>query len=198
MKKNSDIKFEIANILATVFGVGNIRFAPGTFGSLITFPIFLAINYLLLMFQISSLAIFSLIYMIIIAFLFYIAYWSINIYITTNKKDDPSEVVIDEVVGQMIAYMLPVLLTLYYFTFILNIEFLDSIFSFIISLIIIILPFVFFRIFDILKPGLVGYFDENVSGATGIIMDDVIAGIYAGFIVSLILTLFFISVGYTY
>lgn len=197
-KKISDIKFRIAAALSTACGVGNIKYAPGTFGSLITFPLFLLINYLMLFFKISSLVLFSITYIAVLALLFCAAYWSINIYTSMNKKHDPSEVVIDEVIGQMIAYMIPVLLTLYYFTFIINIEYIDSFSSVIISLVLIIAPFMFFRIFDILKPGLVGFFDEYFRNTTGIIMDDVIAGIYAGCVVSLILSLFFISIGYFY
>lgn len=40
--------------------------------------------------------------------------------------------------------------------------------------------FVFFRIFDIWKPSLVGYFDSHVKGGLGVVGDDVIAGVLAG------------------
>lgn len=196
--KLSDNKFTIASVLATYCNIGNIKYAPGTFGSLATFPLFLLINYIFLRIGIVTLGQLASAYIITLGILFCLAFWSIGIYIKVNKKEDPSEVVIDEVIGQMIAYMMPTLLTLYYFMYTVNNAIFDDIMSFLISFILILAPIMFFRIFDILKPGLVGYFDEKVKGATGIIMDDVVAGVYAGFMVCLILTLLFFSVGYFY
>ena len=43
--------------------------------------------------------------------------------------------------------------------------------------------FLLFRLFDILKPWPARYFDRKVSGATGVIMDDVVAGVYAAVLV---------------
>ncbi len=40
--------------------------------------------------------------------------------------------------------------------------------------------FVLFRLFDILKPWPIGWFDRRVHGGTGIMLDDVIAGVFAG------------------
>ncbi|MGQ9499441.1 MAG: phosphatidylglycerophosphatase A family protein [Dissulfurimicrobium sp.] len=68
--------------------------------------------------------------------------------------DDPPEVVIDEVVGMAFALAF-VHLDLYR----------------------IAAAFLFFRIFDIFKPFPIDYFDRNVSGGLGIVLDDVIAGI---------------------
>ncbi len=42
-----------------------------------------------------------------------------------------------------------------------------------------VLGFILFRIFDIAKPFPVSWFDQNVHGGIGIMMDDVVAGIYA-------------------
>ena len=72
-----------------------------------------------------------------------------------EKEEDPSEIVIDEWVGQWIALWLIPHSFIWGFT-----------------------SFVFFRIFDILKPGPVELMDEIKSG-TGIMMDDVVAGILA-------------------
>lgn len=196
--KSSDNKFTIASMLATYCNIGNVKYAPGTFGSLATFPLFLLLNYIFSRIGISTLCQLTVAYVVTLSILFYAAFWSIGIYIGVNKKEDPSEVVIDEVIGQMIAYMMPTLLTLYYFMYIVNNIIFDDMMSFLISFILILAPIMFFRIFDILKPGLVGYFDEKVKGAAGIIMDDVVAGVYAGFVVCLILTLLFASVGYFY
>lgn len=76
--------------------------------------------------------------------------------------DDPSVVVIDEVVGMWLSM------------------FIISLFGYANHLMVMIVSFLSFRFFDILKifPG--NYFDRMKSG-TGVMMDDVAAGVYAGF-----------------
>ena len=118
--------------------------------------------------------------------------FELNKYWTKNNKKDPSEVVIDEVAGQFIAYVIPTVLTTYFFNFVLNDFIYNSILLNLTSILMITCPFIFLRLFDISKPGLVGYFDTKVEGAIGIMMDDVVAGIYSGLISSLILISFFI------
>lgn len=194
MSKKSNLKFNIASLISTVCEVGDIKYAPGTFGSLITFPIFLIINKVMSILGIQSLLALASLYLIIILLLFLLANWAINVYITTNKKDDPSEVVIDEVIGQLIAYMLPFLLTVYYYTDFISVMFDSSMISIITGLILIIAPFLFFRVFDILKIGLVGYIDSHIHGSIGIIMDDVVAGFYAGFSVCIMISAFLIGI----
>lgn len=194
MSKKSNLKFNIASLISTVCEVGDIKYAPGTFGSLITFPIFLIINKVMSILGIQSLLALASLYLIIILLLFLLANWAINVYITTNKKDDPSEVVIDEVIGQLIAYMLPFLLTVYYYTDFISVMFDSSMISIITGLILIIAPFLFFRVFDILKVGLVGYIDSHIHGSVGIIMDDVVAGFYAGFSVCIMISAFLIGI----
>ena len=194
MSKKSNLKFNIASLVSTVCDVGDIKYAPGTFGSLITFPIFLIINKVMSILGIQSLLALASLYLIIILLLFLLANWAINVYITTNKKDDPSEVVIDEVIGQLIAYMLPFLLTVYYYTDFISVMFDSSMISIITGLILIIAPFLFFRVFDILKVGLVGYIDSHIHGSVGIIMDDVVAGFYAGFSVCIMISAFLIGI----
>lgn len=194
MSKKSNLKFNIASLISTVCEVGDIKYAPGTFGSLITFPIFLIINKAISMLGIQTLLALASLYLIIILLLFLLANWAINVYITTNKKDDPSEVVIDEVIGQLIAYMLPFLLTVYYYTDFISVMFDSSMISIITGLILIIAPFLFFRVFDILKVGLVGYIDSHIHGSIGIIMDDVVAGFYAGFSVCIMISAFLIGI----
>ena len=69
---------------------------------------------------------------------------------------DPGCIVIDEIIGMLIAlFALPATPQIY------------------------ILGFVFFRLFDIFKPFPVSWFDTHVNGGVGIVMDDVIAGIYS-------------------
>ena len=194
MSKKNNLKFNIASLISTVCEVGDIKYAPGTFGSLITFPIFLIINKVMSILGIQIFLELASLYIIIILLLFLLANWAINVYITTNKKDDPSEVVIDEVIGQLIAYMLPFLLTVYYYTDFISVMFDSSMISIITGLILIIAPFLFFRVFDILKVGLVGYIDSHIHGSVGIIMDDVVAGFYAGFSVCIMISAFLIGI----
>ena len=76
------------------------------------------------------------------------------------KHHDASEIVLDEIVGQAIPLM-----------------FVEP------SLMNIGLSFIFFRLFDIVKKGPVGWADRNIKGATGIMIDDVVAGILAALVV---------------
>lgn len=50
----------------------------------------------------------------------------------------------------------------------------------------IIIGFILFRVFDILKPWPIRWLDENIKGGFGIVFDDVIAGIYASLILQLL------------
>lgn len=50
----------------------------------------------------------------------------------------------------------------------------------------LLLGFILFRIFDIIKPWPIGWIDRRVSGGMGIMLDDVLAGIYAGLLLLLI------------
>jgi len=80
---------------------------------------------------------------------------------------DPGLVVIDEIVGQLIALAAVPAEPLW-----------------------VILGFVFFRIFDILKPFPVGWLDGHIHGGLGIMLDDVVAGLYALLVVQLGLRFF--------
>lgn len=81
----------------------------------------------------------------------------INIYEAENNSHDESHIVIDEVVGMFIAMGIANL-----------------------SVISVILAFIFFRIYDIFKPSIIGKIDEEVGGGLGVMGDDVLAGFFAG------------------
>ena len=136
---------KIAEIISTVFYIGRLPIAPGTWCSFIAF---LAWYLLRTYIQAEFILYASLV-------LFFIGVAATTIYSESIGQEDPSEIVIDEWVGQWIAlWLIP--------------------HSFIWGLV----SFLFFRIFDILKPGPVQLMDDIKSG-TGIMMDDVIAGILA-------------------
>jgi len=86
-----------------------------------------------------------------------IAVKEIDKYEKLSKTDDPKEIVIDEVVGVWLAFALSG----------------ATIFQMVLSLI-------FFRIYDIWKPSIIGRVDQNYSGGIGVMGDDIIAGILAG------------------
>ncbi|WRG33497.1 phosphatidylglycerophosphatase A [Helicobacter pylori] len=74
-----------------------------------------------------------------------------------TKRHDSSYIVIDELVGMWLAMAISGL-----------------------SLAGVILSFIFFRIYDITKPSLIGKIDKKVKGGLGVVADDALAGVLAG------------------
>jgi phosphatidylglycerophosphatase A len=137
----------------TIFGIGYSPLAPGTLGSIFAILIwYMSINFINIYFF----------YLILIISLS-ISFKLINIYLISEFKDDPSEVIIDEYIGQSI----PLLFLIDY------------------NLYEVLLAFCAFRFFDITKVYPINR-AENLSGAKGVIIDDIIAGIY-----SLIIIMFY-------
>ncbi len=157
-------KFDI--FLLTFFMIGKIKYAPGTVASLVTcFLFFLLINF----FTITAV-------LLIASLIFFYSLYAINNTFEEFKSDDPQEVVIDEVVGQMLVLLaIPIYETLYPLPIIYY----------------LIGSFVFFRIFDIWKPYPINYVDDNMKGALGIMLDDIFAGFYS--ILILVLIFFFLG-----
>ena len=144
-------------IFVTLFGIGKIKKIPGTFASLFTM--------LLLFFLFHILNFSPNIILVIIILIFFISFFAVKIYIKDLSNKDPKEVVIDEVIGQSIP--------LYLYEVSHNIP-KDSNDALKFYLII----FILFRFFDIAKPFPVNYFDKNFKNSFGVIMDDVVAGLY--------------------
>jgi phosphatidylglycerophosphatase A len=153
-------------LFLTLFNIGKIEKAPGTIASLITCIFFLL---LINIFNISSIFLFTLV-------IFCYSFIAINNSFEHFKADDPQEIVIDEFIGQMLPLLaIPIYETLYLLP----------------KIYYCIPAFLLFRLFDIWKPFPVGYVDENVKGAIGIILDDIFAGIYT--VISLIIIFFFLG-----
>ncbi len=166
--------YSLTNIICTFFGVGNIKFAPGTFGSLAAFPVWFVFDHLLKLSGIEE-YFFYIFWLVIITILFIAGINYSNIYTKESGKKDASEIVIDEILGQLIAIFLS-----YYFV----IKVFQSnlvLFFYFISI------FILFRFFDILKPSLIGYADKNLKGGYGVMIDDVFAGIVSALIIDLII-----------
>jgi len=153
--------------IATFFYIGFLRPAPGTWGSIAA--IVLAYTFMITM-GFSS-------FLFILLFTIIVGFWSTKNYIKkSSEKSDPSEVVIDEVIGQWIT-VLPI-------GYILEIdEFLKDGLWF-----VWLWAFVCFRFFDIMKLGLIGWAD-NLDGALGVLLDDILAGIAAGLTVTVLIIL---------
>ena len=142
--------------IATIFGIGYLRPAPGTWGSL--FALVLAILLL------ESFGIIGFAIALLSTSVF--GWWATSEYLKRTANKDPSEVVIDELIGLWIA-VLPIAWAVFFY----NLPSLDLWPGWISS-------FFFFRIFDIYKPSLIGWADEK-NGTLGVILDDIFAGITA-------------------
>ena len=153
-------------LISTFFGYGYLTKIPGTITSAVT-TVFLYITYEVLDYNNLK---FSIIFFI---FLFFYSFYAVKDTENEFENKDPRQIVIDEVLGQSI----PLILLLY----------LNQNNQISISIeIYYILSFIFFRIFDILKPFPVSYFDKNHKNYFGIIMDDIMAGIYSMILIYLI------------
>ena len=105
--------------------------------------------------------------------LFFYSFYAVKDAESEFKNKDPRQIVIDEVLGQA----MPLILLLYLNqTNRLNMQ----------IEIYYVLSFVFFRFFDILKPFPVSYFDKNFKNYFGIIMDDIMAGLYSMLLIYII------------
>lgn len=148
---------KIGKMIVTMFGVGRIKYFPGTFASLITAMMYyifytIKINYFLLIF--------------INLFLFIYSVWMINNLEGEFEEIDSKEIVIDEFLGQSI----PII-----FFYII---FYEGFVSTKLFFIIVFLSFIGFRFFDILKPYPINYVDKNMKNGFGVILDDLIAGFF--------------------
>ncbi len=151
----------IAKTFGSVFGIGYLPFAPGTFGSLAAVLIYLFFPAL------APLGIFVPLIILTSA----LGVWAGGIMEKEYGKD-PSSAVIDELAGQWLALAaLPA------------------------APVAVFLSFVFFRLYDIWKPGPVDR-AQNLPDGWGIMVDDLLAGLLANLSVRLVLVLLpFLSPG---
>jgi phosphatidylglycerophosphatase A len=137
--------------LATGLLIGNVPFAPGTFGSLIGLPFAFLLSRLNLLLSVSFILLF--------------VFFAIAVASAAEKilsKKDPAKIVIDEIAGLMVTFAgLPF------------------------NLGTAIAGFIIFRAFDILKPFPIRALERKVPGGGGVVLDDVLAGIYANLILRL-------------
>jgi len=137
-------------IIATFFYSGYFPFAPGTFGSLLAFGVWILLPDRIILKSI----------LLLLSIL--LGIWSADQFSRDIGTNDPSIVVIDEVVGLWLTF------------YILELFFKPI-------LIWYILGFIFFRLFDIIKPYPISVM-EKIDGGLGIMLDDILAGIFAALI----------------
>jgi phosphatidylglycerophosphatase A len=148
-------------LLTSCFGLGWLPLMPGTWGSLPSAVIFWLIYY----FGGSNVLAFSVMVVLLLAGSFVCLKFS-DAAVAATGKDDPNEVVADEVAGQALTFMaMP-------FILVANPAH-DQVAT------IVILGFFLFRLFDTIKPW-PSYRFEELHGGLGILADDLMAGIYAG------------------
>ena len=142
-------------LFVSIFYIGYIKFASGTWGSLAA----IIILYPIIKFNLLSLETQIIIFII----LFFISNLFINYFSNFTNSNDSKHIVIDELLGIFI------ILIFYDFIFIYN------------DFITLILIFFIFRLFDIIKIFPANYIDKNLKNGYGVIMDDIVAGVYTIF-----------------
>jgi phosphatidylglycerophosphatase A len=178
---------KILEFIVTFGFIGKIKIAPGTFGSLAAFVLMYFVlsiisRYHILDFLNSYLAIseIALVFYFVAAlviFLFIIGVITSSLYIKKySTETDPKKIVIDEVVGQMLTSILCFFGIVMIGQSALAQKFDANVLNFIF---VFLLPFGLFRFFDICKPWPIDYIDSNIKGGLGIMLDDVLAAIFA-------------------
>lgn len=159
----------MTRLLATFFGAGCMPFAPGTFGSLAA----CACGWLI----VTHLGLFAFLALTALVSFGGIAVSAAYVRLHADR-DDPSEVVIDEVAGQWLTFIVCGVLVgvatrspeaLSY----LMLRAVDE-------PMIWGAGFVCFRLFDIIKPWPINWCDHYIHGGLGIMLDDIVAGVLAG------------------
>ncbi len=135
-----------ASLIATWFGVGRLPVAPGTWGSAVTLPIAWILAAWLGPAWLFGAA----------ALVFAVGWWAAGVHARRTGIEDPGEVVVDEVAGQMLALAVVPVDLVYYAA-----------------------AFALFRIADIWKPWPVSWAERRLPGGLGIMADDMVAGGYA-------------------
>src|SRR5690349_18922790 len=145
-------------------GVGYLPLAPGAWGSLVGVGIFL-----LLARAIAGNALVAVVLVFIIV-VTAVGTWAATRTEELSGRKDPGKVVVDEVAGQFIALFPLTLFTRW-------------------STVAVIVSFILFRFFDIVKPYPANKLQE-LNGGAGVMLDDLVAGVYGAVIVSILLKIF--------
>ncbi len=148
------------HFFATLGGLGLSPIGPGTVGSIFGWAIFIVLSHYINAAHLAILTLFVIIFSVYIS----------SIATKDLIEKDHKSIVIDELAGIWLA-MIPVI-------FIASSQYERSTYAF--------LALIIFRIFDILKPYPISYIDKNFKNGLGVVLDDLIAAIFAAFLSSLI------------
>lgn len=181
------MKQKIVKAIVTGFYVGCIPVIPGTFGSLLAFPfcllLFSICNLFKFRINISTIPVYQqellgilLFFLLVCAGIFVFGIYLINIYIQKVSREDPKEVVIDEVGGQMLTIILSCLCPLFIYASPVAQKLSQGQIDFIF---LCVIPFIMFRIFDGIKPWPISWIDAKIKGGLGVMLDDYVAAIFA-------------------
>jgi len=149
-------------IFVSIFYIGYIKFASGTWGSLVSILILFPI----IKFTLLPIEVFVIMFII----LFFISNFFINYFSNFTNTNDSKHIIIDELLG------IYIILIFYDLVFLYN------------DLFTLIIIFLIFRLFDIVKIFPANYIDKHLKNGYGVILDDIIAGFYT------ILTLIILNV----
>lgn len=151
------------HLLAFGFGAGLAPFAPGTFGTLVGIPFWLLLSPLPAAAFIAS-----------VVALFAFGCWVCGESARRLGVHDYGGIVFDEIVGFLVTCLplLPVF----------NLPQAPAWLG-------LGIAFVAFRVFDVLKPWPIGWLDRRIDGGTGIMIDDLLAGLYAAIVLAVLLQL---------
>jgi phosphatidylglycerophosphatase A len=148
---------DMRRIFLTFFGSGLSPKAPGTAGTLASMIVGIPV-----LLYLGAESLMTLAFAVTVAGIF-----EIDKYEKETGIHDPSEIVIDETAGiwltmSMVWYAVPGY----------DIPYLEPA--------VLLLSFIWFRVFDIWKPSTIGWIDENLRGGAGVMLDDILAGVAAG------------------
>ncbi len=149
----------MTGVIVTFFGVGHLRPAPGTWGSAVALALGIAAYQAGAGWMVPAGAVLATV----------LGFWAVPGAIAGQDNQDPSEIVIDEVAGQLLALSFTVIPLMRHGAP-------DLLFG---AWPGWVAPFLLFRLFDIWKPWLVGRADRR-GDAAGVMLDDLWAGLFAG------------------
>lgn len=158
-----DIVGSPVHFFAFGFGAGLVPRAPGTFGTLVGIPFW---------FLLSGLSLPA--YLAVVSGMALFGCWLCGASARRLGVHDFGGIVFDEIVGFLITCV-PLLM--------------DLSFDTLPDWLRLSIAFVLFRVFDIWKPWPIGWLDQKLQGGVGIMLDDVLAGVYAALVLLLILGL---------
>lgn len=168
---------KVALLAATFLGAGLAPVAPGTFGSAAGVLVFLGLSQL-------SLALYAL----TVLALFAIGVWAADCVEVVFRREDDGRIVIDEVVGQLLT-LLPVFVSTRF-----GVGWVGEGFALEGGAwadwrfwILLLVGFLVFRVFDIAKPGPIRAAERAFSGGLGVMLDDVVAGIFGAGVMGILI-----------